>query len=134
MLKTQEIISTIKKEFSDIQLIYLFGSVGTEFEHPESDVDIAILTTPGEKLSPLKCWNLAQKIAKVVNRNVDLVDLQSTSTVFRFEIIGNGKKIYCKNTDICDAYETRAISEYLFFNEERKEIVEEIKRRGKIYD
>lgn len=40
---TEQLVKLILDAWSETQAIYLFGSWGTEYERPESDLDIAIL-------------------------------------------------------------------------------------------
>ncbi|CAN5252432.1 type II toxin-antitoxin system antitoxin [soil metagenome] len=129
---TELAVPLICKAIPGVSGIYLFGSIGTPYETPASDVDLAIL--PTKTISTLKCWKLAQKVAETVQRDVDLIDLLQASTVFRFQIISTGKRIYCRDKNSCDRFEMTVYSTYLRFNEERREILEDIKKRGRIYN
>lgn len=128
----QQVINTILEVFPTIEGVYIFGSTGTEFEKKESDVDIAILSD--SPMTSIQVWNLSQKIAVAINKDVDLVDLHEVSTVFCFQIISTGKRVYCRDKNICDNFEMIAYSSYLRLNEERKEILDDIKNRGQIFN
>jgi predicted nucleotidyltransferase len=110
--------------FPNLLAIYVFGSFGTQYEIDTSDLDLALISpTP---LDPVQLWYLAQEIARKIDRDVDLVDLREASTVFRFQVITNGSRIYCRNKIDCDFLETSYISMYLRLNEERKEMINDI--------
>ncbi len=107
-----------------IQGIYLFGSFNTEYQITESDLDLALLLD--EKSDPLSIWQLAQAIALTINRDVDLIDLRAASTVFQYEIISSGTLVYCNDAKACDEFADLTYSMYLHFNDERKEIIDDI--------
>lgn len=128
---TKQIVSIICQAVPDILGIYLYGSFGTPYATAQSDIDLAILAK--KKYSPLECWQLAQKASNAMQRDIDLIDLLQASTVFRFQIVSTAKRIYCKDKLACDCFEMTVYSAYLRFNEERREILQAIKQRGRIY-
>lgn len=128
----KKVIDDILNALPEVAGIYLFGSTGTPFEKKESDLDLAVLTLI--TLSPMTLWELSQRIARTLKKEVDLINLRDTSTVFAFQIITTGKRIYCHNQLVCDEFEMITYSNYLRLNEERKEILDAIKNRGRIFD
>ncbi len=127
----QQALNILLAEQSDMMMAYVFGSFANDQQNADSDLDLAIFCK--EKLGATERWELAQKIAAHINRDVDLVDLAEASTVMRYQIIGYGKRIYCANENACAEFEILAISMYLRFNEERKPLLEAIHKTGKIY-
>jgi len=136
MTRQEEIISAILTDHPDTQAIYLFGSWGTDDEWPTSDVDIAILLPPEkarrEKL--LAISPLRSKLAKLLRKEVDLLNLRQVSTVFQKEIIMADRRIYCADEYAADEFEMLTISFYQKLNEERAGILEEGLRSGKFYN
>ncbi|MBN1684817.1 MAG: nucleotidyltransferase domain-containing protein [Gammaproteobacteria bacterium] len=129
--KTEKaLVSLIKKSYPKVEAIYLFGSFGTKFETPASDIDLAILLPSATNTVAL--WEKSQKIASKMRRDVDLIDLKQVSTVFQYQIINTGKRLYCPDTAKCDFFENNVFSEYLDFNQRRKPILEDIEQRGRI--
>ncbi len=125
------LVDRLKKEFPELISVYRFGSLGTEYERPESDLDLAVYA--GTPLPVVKLWRLAQKLATEVGRDVDLVDLASASTVMRAQVIHGGERIYCANEFACETFEDYAYSSYARLNEERRGILQDISRRGSVY-
>jgi len=123
-------IAKIREAFPDVVAVYSFGSFGTKHETATSDLDLAILMK--KKIDRVTLWELAQEIAIKIDKNVDLIDLLQTSTILRFQIINNGKRIYCKDKRTCDSFENTIDSEYLNFRQLRAELIEDIKKRGRI--
>ncbi len=115
------VIKKIKDNYPQVQAIYLFGSFGTEYETRESDVDIALLLP--QKGDAVSLWELAQEIAIELNRDIDLIDLRSASTVFQYQILMTGKRIFCLDNEYCDMFEMTCLSMYLRLNEERKSLI-----------
>ena len=61
-------------------LVYVFGSFARGELWEDSDIDLAFLSD-GEFTS-YEIFMLAQEIAEIYNREVDLIDLKKASTVF----------------------------------------------------
>ncbi|CAN5758583.1 hypothetical protein BH23ACT11_BH23ACT11_28090 [soil metagenome] len=110
--------------------IYRFGSSGTQYERPDSDLDLVVYA--GTPLLPVKLWRLAQKLAAEVGRDVDLVDLASASTVMRAQVIHEGQRIYCADEVACETFEDYAYTSYARLNEERRGILKDGLRRGTV--
>lgn len=125
------IIRPIIETFPDVRAIYLFGSWGKPFEREDSDIDLAVLLQ--HPIANIERWNLAQNIAKSMRKNVDLIDLISTSTVMRQQILASGIRIYCDDIPYAESFESRALSDYVRLNEERKDILNAIREKGSIY-
>lgn len=85
----------------------------------------------------LSCQNelflIAQEIADLLDRDIDLIDLKNSSTVFKAQVVGKGIAIYCTDDKRRMNFELRAFKEYALLNEERQEILVNIKKRGSIY-
>lgn len=128
MNNTDQAVEIIKQKIPNLQAIYVFGSSGTAYETADSDLDIALLSST--RLDPMQKWRIAQDIALAIKRDVDIIDLREASTVFRMEIINTGKRIYCNDRINCDLFETAIYSSYVHFNEDRQELLNDIKKRG----
>jgi uncharacterized protein len=126
------LVSAICNMLPSVQAIYSFGSVAAGTDGPQSDIDIAIL--PAKKLDPIARWEMQTTLARLVNRDVDLIDLSRVSTVMRFQVVGTGKRIYSRDILKSEKFDDLAYSAYLRFNEERKGILNEIQKRGRIYE
>jgi len=129
----QQIIQFLETNLPNLKAIYLFGSRLTEeYVRPDSDWDVAFLLD-SKPMDTLAKWNLQQNIASELNAEVDLIDLQAANTVFRFEIITTGERIFCKDDYFCDTFEMMTYSFYQKLQEERKEIIDAILKRGSVY-
>ena len=125
------LVEGIRSAIPDVVAIYLFGSAASGELRPDSDIDLAVLlATP---LTASHLWSLAQSLAVSAERDVDLIDLQSASTVMRAQVISTGKRLYCANEPLCGEFEDRVYSEYVHLNEERRHILNDIRERGRIY-
>ena len=76
-------------------------------------------------LSSLERWAVSQKLASLLSLDVDLIELSTTNTIFRYEILSTAERIYGEGYDV-ESFETLAYSFYLRFQEERQPIVDEI--------
>ena len=95
---------------------------------PESDIDIAFLSE--KKLSAYDVFMVGQELAGLLNRDVDLVDLSISSTVFQARVITTGKVIYCNNDTKRMLFEMVTLKKYARLNEERRHIMDKLFKRG----
>ena len=125
------LIEGIRSEIPDVIAVYLFGSAAAGELRPDSDIDLAVLLVAPQPAARL--WSLAQSLAVSVGRDVDLIDLRSTSTVMQAQVISTGKRLYCADEPRCGEFEDRVYSDYARLNEERRHILGDIRERGHIY-
>jgi hypothetical protein len=92
-------------------------------------VDIAYVSQ--DSLSALERWEVSQKLASRLLKDVDLIDLKETNTIFRFQIVSTGERMYGGGYET-EMFEMLAYSFYLRFQEERRSIVDTIKRDGSV--
>lgn len=121
----------IRKEWNSVEAVYLYGSALTAPKPEGSDIDLAVLSK--EPVSAQKRWEMAQQLASFLKTDVDLADLRRSSTVFQFQVISTGRRIDCSDLKASEDFETYVYSDYARLNEERKEILDEIQKRGRIY-
>jgi predicted nucleotidyltransferase len=126
-IQLNKAIEILKEEFNPI-VIYLFGSGAKNRLRDDSDIDIAILTD--NEIDAYECFIKAQELADIFNREVDLINLNTSSTVFKAQVVGTGKIIYCRDETKRMYFEMRAFKSYAILNEEREVILKKIKERG----
>ncbi|OXM14096.1 type VII toxin-antitoxin system MntA family adenylyltransferase antitoxin [Paenibacillus herberti] len=129
--ETGLILDFLKREISP-DLIMLFGSAAAGRERPDSDIDIAYL---GDVvISPYARFMLAQKLADLLKREVDLIDLFQASTVMQMQILSTGRVLHCGDERRKALFEMQVYKMYAKLNEERAPILQAIKERGTIYE
>ena len=128
--KKQIIIDMLKKEIPKLQALYIFGSYADGTATKTSDIDIAYLTT--EALNPTHRWDISKKLVNILSFDVDLIELSQTNTIFRYQILSKGTRIYGEGYDV-ESFETLAYSFYLRFQEERKPIVDAIMENKSVF-
>ena len=132
--KTNGIITKVLQFLPDVLGIYLFGSFQTEYETPESDVDIAILLPLTSKVDShsREFRDLLFALMDELDREVDLINLRKVDTVFQHEIIQSGRLLYSSNPYPVEEFEMLTMSYYQKLNDERKEILQEILDSGMV--
>jgi predicted nucleotidyltransferase len=122
------ILPTVFHFFPDACAVYLFGSFGTEYERPDSDIDLAILLPPSTgNRSNLEACRAA--VEEITGRDVDLIDLGHADAVFRFEIVLTGRLLTPVTSDV-RSFEMLTMSLYQKLNEERADILSDIVEKG----
>ncbi len=130
----KEILDIIKKiilENVDCDAIVLFGSYARGTQNAESDIDIAI--KPNTNISKKQIFYLSQDLEEEIKTEVDLINLDDINDSFRYEILINGKTIYCKDELKFELYKLDMYREYLELNESRQIIIDRIKKGDSIY-
>jgi len=122
----------IRERIPNITAIYLFGSKNTDYENIESDIDLAFLCLNKTEYKIIRDTKF--ELESQLNSDIDLIDLFSADTVFRFQILHTGKRVFCGNLELAEQFESLCFSMYVRFEEERQEIINDIKARGSVYD
>lgn len=112
-------------------LIILFGSAVQNKLRADSDVDLAFLSK--DVFSEYDIFLVAQELASILNRNVDLVDLKKASTVLQAQIVAKGKVLFCSDDRERMVFAMTALKKYAKLNEERCCILDKIMERGTVY-
>jgi predicted nucleotidyltransferase len=127
----QKVTNILKQRIEGIICIYFFGSFPEGTYRNDSDIDIAVLAK-GE-WDNIKRWEITGILSEELNKDVDLINLENASTVMKAQIVTRGKCIYESNKIKKDFFEMYSLSDYARLNEERKEIIEGIKKEGRVY-
>lgn len=126
----RKIVDFLKKELSP-KFIYLFGSFAKGEGREDSDIDLAIHID--NTLEPYNLFIVANHLSFETKRDVQVVNLMDISTVFAAQIVGTKEVLYCEDETLMMNYDIRIFKEYAKLNEERKVVLDAIKKDGKIY-
>lgn len=129
----KKIIQFITGHFTDVKGVYLFGSQVDGFATSKSDYDIALLFKEPEATDPMLLFESKIGLERILGVDVDLIDLQAAKTDFRFVIVSTAKRIFCNDLAFCQFFEMTTYSMYQRLEEERKYIIEDVKKRGTVY-
>ena len=116
-----------------LKAIYVFGSFGTGHFRAESDIDLGMLCervlSADEKIQMIKTLNLPG------GHVIDLVDLSATDLEMQDVIISERRRIYtlADQKAAVEDFEHYVWVMYLTLCEDRKEIIDQIKKTGVIY-
>lgn len=126
-----EIAAFLRDAVPRLIAVYRFGSSIAGLSHAESDIDIAFLAA--SPVEPGTRFEIQERLASRFKRDVDLVDLLSASTVMRMQIISTGRLIAAVDPAAQEAFEDLTYSAYARLNEERREILRQVRREGRVY-
>ena len=117
------VISSVRNKIPSVKLIYLFGSFASGEQHANSDLDIAIL--PIKALDNLTRWQIAQDLACELDIDVDLIDLNTASTVLCQQVITQGQLLW-GNANDDDIFTVKTMSMYQHLQAERALILNDL--------
>lgn len=130
-IQQQEVNAVLLAKIEDLEGVYLFGSGATSDFTSSSDIDLAFKAK--SPVDQLVLWDLKNELSNLLGREVDLIDLEPADTVMRMQVVSTGVRIYCQNHTKSEAWDSLVYSMYLKLNEDRKEVIDEIAKSGKIY-
>ncbi|MBZ9559613.1 MULTISPECIES: nucleotidyltransferase domain-containing protein [unclassified Modicisalibacter] len=123
-------VNILRECLPALQAVYLFGSQASGQHETSSDVDLAILLPA--PLGAYQRWELAERVAELLNRDVDLVDLRCASTVMQHQVVEHGRRLWSGGTE-ADEFELTALSEYWDLAILRHDLLDDIQQRGSIH-
>ncbi|MGB9715889.1 MAG: type VII toxin-antitoxin system MntA family adenylyltransferase antitoxin [Thermodesulfovibrionales bacterium] len=110
---TEEAISLVSPLLNnnpDILVAYLFGSRIKKGDQ-SSDIDIAFYTS--DDFSWEEYYLLYGEISKALcSDRIDIIWLNKSDPIFKFEVIKNGKVLFYKDADILNDFELKSKKNY----------------------
>ncbi|UOE94083.1 nucleotidyltransferase domain-containing protein [Alkalihalobacillus sp. LMS39] len=125
-----QMIELLQKE-TNPDFVILFGSFAKETAREESDVDLAYFSE--KQLSSYERYTLANHLALICERDIDLVDIREIDTIFAMQIFEQGVPIYIRNEDEYTRQTIKAYRMYAELSEQREVVIEQIKKRGSVF-
>ncbi len=119
--KIDRLVAAIEGD-ARISAAYILGSVARKEARQDSDIDIAILPSPGVTLSALDHLQLNADIGESVTLPVDIGILSSQNVIYAKEAILRGKCIVVKDRTYRDIFAATALGLYVALRDERMEI------------
>lgn len=124
-------IEVIREAVPDFVAVYRFGSTVRGEQRGDSDVDLAVLAP--SRLDPVARFDLQERLAIALRRDVDLVDLRRASTVMAMQVVSRGEPIAIGDAVEQERFEDHVFGAYARLNEERREILQQILRDGTVH-
>jgi predicted nucleotidyltransferase len=124
-------IELIRETVPDVIAIYRFGSTARDEQRGDSDVDLALLAPAA--LDPVVRFDLQERLAVALRRDVDLVDLRRASTVMAMQVVSRGESIETGDARERGRFEDHVFGAYARLNEERRAILQQVVRDGTVH-
>lgn len=94
----------------EVRFAFLFGSSVSRGADLARDVDVAVVFA--RTLTLLEQGAIANQLERVVEREVDLVDLDAASTLLRWEVVRTGIVLFAQDRAELVAFRARVPLEY----------------------
>jgi predicted nucleotidyltransferase len=101
------------QRYPSIQAVYVFGSMGSGKMHPESDLDLAIVSR--SRALKKKKLQLLTVLASIGFCDVDLVFLDTKDIVLKYEVVRQNRLIYAVEDFDRGSMYSKIIRQYLDF-------------------
>ena len=103
---------------------FLHGSAARGGLRPDSDVDVALLLKPGQKLPTQVLLSLAVNAEKILGRKLHLGLLSLDNLIFATEVYQNGRELFCREPELRDRFFMDLLSRYVEFNRARQVVLD----------
>ncbi len=130
-MQREAIVEFLQMRLENLLGVYAFGSRIQGTAGPDSDLDLAVLVAGYVDQHAL--WALAGDLADLAGCPVDLVDLRAASTVLQYQIITLGERWWEADAQAA-LYESAILSEKTALDSARAGLLDDIRKRGSIYD
>lgn len=128
------LINEILTEYPKTQAIYLFGSWGTESQHSNSDLDIAVLLPYPDyhQIKPWAWYRLMYRLAILANvKQADLINLRQADDILRWAVISADRLIWSTDEAARINFEALAFSLYDELQYQRQGIIDDAIKSGR---
>lgn len=132
MNQIEKTVKTYAAGKPEIAAAFLFGSETAGRSHRESDIDIAFLLKPDCPPSAEFIMEISDKLTSLLQREADIVNLNSSSPIIRMQVLKKGKRIFTRDQQIYNDFFVRTINEYDDLKRIRS-IIEKKILKGRIY-
>jgi predicted nucleotidyltransferase len=92
---------------SDVRLAYAFGSTVAGTARRDSDLDVAVLTD--HPLDATRRAELIDVLAEAAARPIDLIDLQTAGVMALRSVLGQGRRLICRDRRAHERLVTRLL-------------------------
>jgi hypothetical protein len=98
----------------EVEAAYLFGSQAGGRARPESDIDLAILVTPGAATDPrAELARLFDRLGRVVRSDrLDVVLLNGAPSLLRHRVVSRGRLLFAREARTRIRFVARTIQDY----------------------
>lgn len=121
-LSDEQIAQVVLEHVGDgVRATYLFGSYGRGEARADSDLDVGVLLD--RPLDRQRRFDIEQRIAGALHRDVDLVDLAAAPAFLRGQVVAEGRRIHCTDALAAGLFEAHALADYARLHEELREVL-----------
>ncbi len=130
-IQQQSLIQHIRQHCA-AEVIILLGSAARGELRIDSDVDIAYIAAPqANPLTTYRRFRIAQQLAERVQRDVDLIDFDQSSTVFQLQIATTGHILYEHNSLLRQNAWLQAYRDYALLGDWREPVLAAWQKGGR---
>jgi predicted nucleotidyltransferase len=119
---------TVLAALPEVWAIYVYGSFARDEDWPDSDLDIAVLLPPEQRVPDL--LQLMGDISKRIHRDVDVVDLRRVGDVLRRDVLESGRILFESDPEKVLVWEASAMTRYAHYRDEVRDILDDFRRTG----
>lgn len=128
----EKLIRSLQKH-PEIEAAIIFGSEANQQAGRDSDIDIALLYDFDKEPKGIDLLQFKQDLSDLMDRQVDIVVLNTASPIIAMQAVKNGIPLYIHNQNAYSKFEMRLITDYADLKRLREPFEKNILKR-KLHD
>ena len=118
----QSAVTESVADMPEVLAVFVHGSRLRGEHRAASDLDLAVLSDPRFSMSTRRVVALAGELTGKLGVQVDAGILRFSNLIYYTQAVGYGRRIFCRDSSLCDALVSRAYSLYARLREDRQEV------------
>lgn len=125
------LVARLRPALRDLRWLALFGSRARGDATRDSDGDVALLAC--DPIADERLRALRSDLEIAVRCDVHLIDLRRASTVLRSQVVADADVLFTTGDADTEQFLDFVLSDYARLNEERRDIVRDVRERGSVH-
>jgi len=110
----------------DILALFIYGSYGTKYQTPMSDLDLAVLPLPDVKLDLAEELDITVRLMEICKTDhVNMINLYKVPVTLQMKVLEHGRLLYCADELQLADFVELVIKRYCDFAPDLKAIYED---------
>jgi uncharacterized protein len=95
---------------------WIYGSYGTPYQTPLSDLDLAVLYRPDRLPARRDEWEVQQRIAEILEEDdVSVLVLNRAPVILQLKVLAEGRRLLCRDSEALADFTERVLDEHSDF-------------------
>ena len=127
----EQIKQVLLDKLPELKFLLLFGSYDTAYQTAQSDIDLAVYA--GSAIDSVELFKLQSMLSERFGIKVDLVDLAVANLFVGFDIVTQGRLVFCLDEQEFSHFYLKIVAMYYDLQITLRPYYEDIQKRGSVF-